>query len=210
MVTNNVDEWTYFEQYFGQRPDEYQRARFLLMRQVMHMFCAAVFLLLGAAGKPISQSEKLPSFGDFHRQIWAGEVNLADNDLKIVCGMVHWEQLLQNTRRIRFDEALGVVSARNTGQEGVRLLLPRATRKQAGCWNGWQRRHGWPAPTGRRAVNPDAASSWSPDKSGSGASSPAERVVFLRCRRSRRGLQPPVPSLDGSPLGLGTAAPSAS
>jgi len=124
LVTNNADEWTYLEQYFGRPPDEYQRARFFLMRQVVHMFAAAVFLLLGSAGKPISQTENLVSFRDFHRRIWAGEVNLADNDLKILYGMVHWEQLLQNMRRTRFDEALGIVSERNTSQEGVRLLLP--------------------------------------------------------------------------------------
>ena len=124
LVTNNADEWTYLEQYFGRPPDEYQRARFFLMRQVLHMFAAAVFLLLGSAGKPISQTENLVSFRDFHRRIWAGEVNLADNDLKILYGMVHWEQLLQNMRRTRFDEALGIVSERNTSQEGVRLLLP--------------------------------------------------------------------------------------
>jgi aminoglycoside phosphotransferase (APT) family kinase protein len=128
LVTNDADEWTYLERYFGQRPDEYQRARFFLMRQVVHMLSAAVFLLLGSAGKPISQSENLPSFGDFHRRIWAGEVNLADNDLKIVYGLVHWERLLQNMRRTRFDEALGIVSERNTSQEGVRLLLPSAPR----------------------------------------------------------------------------------
>jgi thiamine kinase-like enzyme len=32
VVTNDAGERTYFEQYFGQRPDEYQRARFFLMR----------------------------------------------------------------------------------------------------------------------------------------------------------------------------------
>jgi aminoglycoside phosphotransferase (APT) family kinase protein len=126
VVTNDADEQTYLERYFGQPPDTYQRARFFLMRQVLHMFYAAVFLLLGSAGKPISQSVNLPSFRDFHRRIWAGEINLADNDLKIVYGMVHWEQLLQNMRRSRFDEALGIVSERNTRQEGMRLLLPNA------------------------------------------------------------------------------------
>jgi hypothetical protein len=126
LVTSNADEWTYLEQYFGQRPDEYQRARFFLMRQVVHLFYAAVFLLLGSVGKPISQSENLPSFRDFHRRIWAGEVNLADKDLRIVYGMVHWEQLSQNVRRARFDEALRIVSERNTRQESVRLLLPSA------------------------------------------------------------------------------------
>ena len=126
LVTNEADEWTYLEQYFGQRPDEYQRARFFLMRQVVHMLAAAVFLLLGSAGKPVSRSDNLPSFEDFHGRIWAGEVDLADNDLKIVYGMVHWERLLQNMRRTRFDEALGIVSERNSSQQGIRLLLPGA------------------------------------------------------------------------------------
>ena len=126
VVTNDADEWNYLEQYFGQRPDEYQRARFFLMRQVLHMFSATVFLLLGSAGKPISQSENLPSFRDFHRRIWAGEVNLADNDMKIVYGRVHWEQLLQNVRGTRFDEALGIVSGRRARAEGMRTLLPTA------------------------------------------------------------------------------------
>ena len=126
MVTNDGDERTYLEHYFGQRPNEYQRARFFLMRQVVHMFYVAVFLLLGSAGKPIDQSENMPSFRDFHRRIWEGEISLASNDLKVVYGMVHWEQLSQNMRQTRFDEALSIVSERNTSQEGVRPLLPNA------------------------------------------------------------------------------------
>jgi Phosphotransferase enzyme family len=127
LITNDADELAYLEQYFGQLPDDYQRARFFLMRQVLHMLSAAVFLLLGSAGKPIELGEKRPSFRDFHRQIWAGHVNLADNDLKAAYGMVHWEQLLRNMRQTRFDEALGIVSERNRRQEGVRLLLPSAS-----------------------------------------------------------------------------------
>jgi|SRR5580692_9742887 hypothetical protein len=96
------------------------------MRQAVHMFYAAVFLLLGSAGEPISQTENLPSFGDFHRRIWADGVNLADNDLKILYGMVHWVQLLRNMQQPRFEEALGIVSERHTRLEGVRLLLPSA------------------------------------------------------------------------------------
>jgi hypothetical protein len=124
VVTNDADERIYLEQYFGQRPDEYQLARFFLMRQVLHMLSAAVFLLPGSAGKPIRQTENSPSFRDFHERVWAGEIDLADNDRKVVYGMVHWEQLLQNVRQPRFDEALRIVSGRNRSQEGVRLLLP--------------------------------------------------------------------------------------
>ena len=126
VVTNDADELTYLEQYFGRLPDEYQRARFFLMRQVLHMFAAAVFLSLSSAGKPINLSEELPSFRAFHERIWAGKVDLADNHLKVVYAMVHWKQLLRNTRQTRFSEALRIVSDRDGRSEGMRPLLPVA------------------------------------------------------------------------------------
>lgn len=126
LLGNDADELVYLERYFGQRPSDYQRARFSLMRQVVHMFHATVFLLLGSAGKPIAQNGKLPSFSDFHRRIWAGEVNLADNDLKIVYGRVHWDQFLQNMRQTQFEDALSVVSDQHSSPEVMRLLpLPK-------------------------------------------------------------------------------------
>ena len=126
VVASVADERTYLEEYFGEPPNEYQLARFFLMRQVMQMLSAAVFLLLGSAGKPVDQGKKMPSFKDFHDRIWAGEVNLSDNQTKIVYGRVHWEQLLQNMRQARFDEALAIVSDRHAGEEGTRRLLPTA------------------------------------------------------------------------------------
>jgi hypothetical protein len=50
--------------------------------------------------------KNLQSFREFHRRIWAEEINLADNDLKILYGLIHWEQLLRNIRRTQFDEAI--------------------------------------------------------------------------------------------------------
>ncbi len=126
VVNNDSEERIYLQEYFGQPPDEYQMARLFLMRHVMHMFYAEVFLLLGTSGKPVDQSEQAPAFRHFHQRIWAGEVNLADNNLKTVYGRVHWEQLLQNLRRAQFDEALRIVSDRHASPEGVRLLLPAA------------------------------------------------------------------------------------
>ena len=92
------------------------------------MFYAMVYLLLGSSGKAIDWSETVPEFRDLHRRIWAGEVNLADNDLKIVYGLVHWKQLIQNMLGTRFDEALAIVSERNRSVGGVRLLLPSSPR----------------------------------------------------------------------------------
>jgi thiamine kinase-like enzyme len=121
LITNDADEKAYLQEYFGQPPDDYQLARFFLMRQVMHMLAAAIFLLLGSSSKPIDLSEKLPSFRDFHHRIWVGEINLTDNDRKIVYGRIHWQQLLQNLRQARFDEALRIVSNRHAGT-GHQLL----------------------------------------------------------------------------------------
>lgn len=126
LLTGEPDERTYLESYFGRPADDYERSRFFLMRQVVHMFYAAVFMLLGAAGKPIAQSGKAPSFRDFHERIWAGQIDLADNDLKVMYGRVHWEQLSENVRDPRFDEALTIVSERNTSIEDLRPLLRSA------------------------------------------------------------------------------------
>ena len=112
-VTNDAEEEAYLQEYFGQPPDEYQIARFFLMRQVTHMFYAMVFLLLGSSGEPLNQSEKTPEFKAFQRRMWAGEVNLAGKDAKILYGRVHWERLLRNMRQARFSEALRIVSGRH-------------------------------------------------------------------------------------------------
>jgi aminoglycoside phosphotransferase (APT) family kinase protein len=124
LATNDAEERSYLQEYLGQPPDEYQLARFFLMRQVLHMLSAAIFLLLGSSGKPINQSEKLPSFRDFHQSIWVGRVDLADNDTKSVYGRIHWEQLLRTVRQAQFDEALRIVSERHASPEAARRLLP--------------------------------------------------------------------------------------
>ena len=113
VVTNEAEERVYLQEYFGQTPDEYQRARYFLMQQVAHMFYGAAFLWLGSKSKPVDWNQPVPAFTDFHRRIWAGEVNLADNDMKVVYGRVHWERLLQNMRLPRFEEALKIVSDRH-------------------------------------------------------------------------------------------------
>jgi aminoglycoside phosphotransferase (APT) family kinase protein len=111
IVTNVAEESVYLEQYFGKPPDECQRARYFLMQQIAHMFYAMAFLWLGSKSKPVDWNQPVPAFADFHRRIWAGEVNLADNDTKIVYGRVHWERLLQNARQPRFKKALKIVKA---------------------------------------------------------------------------------------------------
>jgi len=116
IVTNESEETIFLGQYFGEPPDEYQRARFYLMRQLAHMFYAMAFLTFGSSGKPIDRSEPAPAYSDFQRRFWAREVGLADSHAKTVYGRVHWEQLSQNMRQARFDEALRILSDPNTIQ----------------------------------------------------------------------------------------------
>ena len=117
VVTNEAEERAYLQEYLEKLPDEHELARFFLMRQMMHLLSAAVFLLLGSSGRPVEQSQPALEFKGFHRRIWAGEINLADNEMKIAYGRVHWAQLSWNMRQARFDEALRIVSDRH-GRRG--------------------------------------------------------------------------------------------
>jgi thiamine kinase-like enzyme len=113
VVTNDEEEIVYLQEYFGAPPDQYQLARFHLMQQIAHLFYTMAFLSLGSAGNPIDWSRPVPEFRDYHRRMWAGEVDLADKDVKIVYGRVHWERLLQNVRKERYNQALRIVSDRH-------------------------------------------------------------------------------------------------
>ncbi len=126
VVTNEADERRYLAEYFGQPPDAYQLARFFLMRQALHLLSAAVFLMLGSAGKAIPKDVKPPSFRGFHEEIWNGGIDLADNGQKIVYGLVHWDQLLRNLRDERLTEALRIVQERNARDGRTERLLPGA------------------------------------------------------------------------------------
>jgi aminoglycoside phosphotransferase (APT) family kinase protein len=106
IVSNEAEERIYLQEYFGKAPDEYQRARIYLMRQLAHLFYAMAFLTPGSPGTPIDWSESVPAYGGFQRRFWRREVSLADNHAKTVYGRVHWEQLKQNMRQARFGEAV--------------------------------------------------------------------------------------------------------
>jgi len=124
LITDKADELSYLQQYFGKPAGAYQRARFFLMRQTLHMMYASLFLLLGSAGKPVDQSEPLSLFEEFHRRLWRREVDLADSAAKIVYGRIHWRRLLENMRQSRFEEALRIVGEGNANTIDVRRLVP--------------------------------------------------------------------------------------
>jgi aminoglycoside phosphotransferase (APT) family kinase protein len=113
VVANDEEEMAYLQEYFGRAPDEYQRARFHLMQQMSHLFYTMAFLWVGSPGKMIDWSGSVPEFTDYHRRIWAGEVDLSDPEVKSVYARVHWERLFQNVQAARYQEALRIVSGRH-------------------------------------------------------------------------------------------------
>lgn len=114
VANTDEEEASFLERYFERLPDESERTRFFLMRQVAHMFYAMVNLLMGAASKPANWSEPVPDFAEFHERIWAGEINPWDKQMKTVYGQVHWKRLQENFDLARFDEALRTISAHQT------------------------------------------------------------------------------------------------
>lgn len=90
---------------------EYQRARFFLMRQVLHMaYFTLLMLLVSAAGTPVNPDAAIPDFSHFHDRIWSGEISLAGNEARLQYAWVHMEQLSRNLRSNRLNEALEIVS----------------------------------------------------------------------------------------------------
>ena len=78
VVTNDEEESAFLREYFGRDASEYERARLYVMRQLSHMFYAMGFLLLGSMGGAVDWSLPVPSFEEFRRGMWAGEVDLRE------------------------------------------------------------------------------------------------------------------------------------
>jgi thiamine kinase-like enzyme len=116
VVTSEEDEMIFLRKYFGNAPDEYQRARLHLMQQLAHLFYTMAFISLGAEGKPIDWSGMVPEHREYNRLIWAGKIDLTNKAVKNVYGRVHWDRLRQNVRQVRYREALRIVSERKANR----------------------------------------------------------------------------------------------
>ena len=114
LVADVAEEQAYLETYFGQPAGEDHRARFFLMQQLSHLFYAMAYLLLAKVRGAVDHGDPLPAFSDYLQRNWAGDVDLANHDSKLIYGKVHWARLLQNMRQPRFEEALRIVSERHS------------------------------------------------------------------------------------------------
>ncbi len=116
VVRSAPDEARFLTHYFGYEADEYQRARFFLMSQIVHMFCVTLCMNPATIGQVITKKETAQlSFRSFHDQLWKGEISLANDEAKQHYAWVHLQQLLSNLYSERFEDALYTVS--QVGQE---------------------------------------------------------------------------------------------
>jgi len=110
VVTNAAEEDTYLRTYFGEPANEYRRARLYLMRQLLHLFYPAFIMTLSCKGRSIDSLAGAPDLRNVLDRIWAGEIDLADDETKLAYAKAHMSQALQNSRTPRFQEALRIVS----------------------------------------------------------------------------------------------------
>ena len=82
LVANESEEKIYLQEYFGQAPDEYQRARFYLMKTACTYLLRHGVLTLRSSGNPIDPSEPGVPYRDFQRRFWTREVGSADDQAK--------------------------------------------------------------------------------------------------------------------------------
>ena len=88
------------------------------MSQLVHMFYAAMFMLLAArSGIAVDPQMTAPDFREFHQQLIAREIDLEDVEAKQRYAKVHLNEMLLQTRTPRFAEALAVVGERHASRQ---------------------------------------------------------------------------------------------
>lgn len=106
FVRDDAEEEAYLSAYFGEPASAYQRARFYLMRQVMHMIYAAFLMLQAArAGVSIEPDLSAPDFRAFHDGLISGEITLLYEE-RVQYAKVHLNAALREMRAPRFEESL--------------------------------------------------------------------------------------------------------
>ncbi|RYU90319.1 hypothetical protein EWM62_12385 [Mucilaginibacter terrigena] len=110
-VTNDVEEKEYLRIYFGEDANEYQLARFYLMRQLLHFFYFTFFgLICFNANEPVDFTLPCPNFREFNNQMWLGGINLANNDARQEYARAHFGQVIYNLKQKRFADSLKILA----------------------------------------------------------------------------------------------------
>jgi aminoglycoside phosphotransferase (APT) family kinase protein len=97
--------------YFGRPASEVERARFFVMSQIVSVAYVAIFGMIAMRAGLAWEVDSVPAFGEFHRGIVAGEMDLGPAEAKRLYAHVHLERATASLRSPRFPESLGLVAA---------------------------------------------------------------------------------------------------
>jgi thiamine kinase-like enzyme len=109
VVRSDEDEMHFLNNYFGKEPDEYQRARFFLMSQIIHMFCFTLCMSLIPDNLKNEDAEPV-DFRTFHDRLWNNEISLASAEAKRQYALCHMQQLEKNLSSRRFEDSMNIVA----------------------------------------------------------------------------------------------------
>jgi aminoglycoside phosphotransferase (APT) family kinase protein len=113
FVKDEASEQDYLREYFGEPAGEYRSALFYLMRQIIHVSFATFFMLWAARELRVEPDLNAPGFTDFHNGVISGKVDLTRPDAKLQYARVHFNQVVENMRSRRFEDALVLVASHN-------------------------------------------------------------------------------------------------
>jgi aminoglycoside phosphotransferase (APT) family kinase protein len=112
FISSVEQEAVFLTAYFGGVPDEYQRARFFLMRQVAHMFYAMVFMsLAGARRDKHDANMETPALREFYYWIATGKVLLDSYEGQLLFGKTALNHALRNMKTPRYAQACEIVGS---------------------------------------------------------------------------------------------------
>jgi thiamine kinase-like enzyme len=115
FVLNEAQEEVYLKAYFGDSLDEYQKARFFLMRQVCYMFYAMMLLKLAATLRTphsiLEESMDTPRYREFREQIGSGKISSTSFEGHLLFGKVLLNEALYNMKMPRFAESMDKITS---------------------------------------------------------------------------------------------------
>lgn len=110
VVMNEKDETVFLERYFEDAVDDYRRARFFLMQEIVHLYYFVFLMVFDQGAKTIIVSRiKTRGFRAFYNGMWNGEISLADTDAKREYALLHLEQFRIKAQTRRFEDSLRIL-----------------------------------------------------------------------------------------------------
>jgi len=86
--------------YFQREASTYERSRFIVMQQLLHLYYAALLATLSSKNMPISLDTDGERFQSYHHKMWTGEISLHESKERLRYAAIHLKEFFrkQNDR----------------------------------------------------------------------------------------------------------------